>query len=294
MENKGLIVLLIILLTIISIVLLTGMFLMINGKFRFNIFGGHKVSTELIAEEEYENKFKKVDIDTGAADVYIKESDSNKVKVLIYGEKEDTKLEKTDEELKIDIHENKRHFFSFGVEMSKVEVYIPKDYKEKIIIKNAYGNIEIGKFLNAEMEISEDCGDISIQSAKKAQIKNDYGDIKLEEAEEADIKQSAGNVEVGKVKDIQVKNNFGDIKIKEVTNYIEADEDCGEIKIDKVTLNKNSRIKNNFGDVKIGNTNEIFIEAKTDMGDVKINNNYHKSDVSLKIDNDCGDIKVNN
>ena len=61
-----------------------------------------------------------------------------------------------------------------------------------------------------------------------------------------------------------------------------------------MTINKDSSIKNNLGSIKIGSTNEIYIEAKTDLGDVKVNNNYKKSDITLNLKNNCGDIKVNN
>lgn len=292
MGNKVLIVLLIIVLIIISIALIGFMFFMING--RGFMFGWSSVSTELVAEEEYDNTFKKINIDTDAADVYVKEGKDEKIKVLVYGEKDKTKLENRDEELEIITHEKKNIFFSFGMKKAKVEIYIPKDYKEKLVVKNKYGDIEIEKFLNAEMEIEEDCGDVSVKGAKKANIKNNFGDIKLEEVEITEIKQSAGNVEVETAEDIKVKNNYGNIKINKINNYLEIEADCGDIKINNLTLNKNAEIKNNFGDIKIGNTNEIYIEAKTSLGDVKVNNNYPKSDVTLKLKNDCGDIKVDN
>ena len=65
-------------------------------------------------------------------------------------------------------------------------------------------------------------------------------------------------------------------------------------KIDSLNLKENSSIHNSYGDIKIGSTNEIYINAKTSLGDTKINNNYQKSDVTLTIDNSCGDIRVNN
>ena len=70
--------------------------------------------------------------------------------------------------------------------------------------------------------------------------------------------------------------------------------DCGDIEVNNINLNKNSYIKDEYGDIKIGNTNELYIDAKTNLGKVKIKNNYHKSDITLKIENDCGDIEVNN
>ena len=55
-----------------------------------------------------------------------------------------------------------------------------------------------------------------------------------------------------------------------------------------------SKIDVDLGDVKIKETNDIYIEAKTDLGDTKINNNNRTSNVTLKIKVDCGNIKVEN
>ena len=72
-----------------------------------------------------------------------------------------------------------------------------------------------------------------------------------------------------------------------------VDDDCGDIKINNATLNKNSVIKDDYGDITISNIKNVYIYSKTDYGDNDINNNDRKSDVVLKIKNNCGDIKVN-
>ena len=66
------------------------------------------------------------------------------------------------------------------------------------------------------------------------------------------------------------------------------------IKIDKVQIAEDSYIKSDYGDVRIKETNDIYIDAKTDLGDVKINTNNRHSEITLKIEGDCGDIKVEN
>ena len=47
-----------------------------------------------------------------------------------------------------------------------------------------------------------------------------------------------------------------------------------------------------INDVAVDNINDIYVDAKTDMGDVKIKNNNRKSDITLTIDDDMGDIRV--
>ena len=283
---------LIVLLVIICIILVGFMISIMNGRFRFGFW--HSVSNELVIDEEYDETFNKLIIKSDAADIYVKETNDNKFKVLCYGKKENINVESHNNQLTIEVHSKKHSFISFNNEISKIEIYVPYDYDKEFDINNKFGNIEIDDFKKANIKVEEDCGDITIKSGNQVNVHNSYGDIRVDEAVEADIKQSAGDVEIGKVKDIKVKNNYGDIKIEKVENSLNIEEDCGDVEIDDLILNKNAIIKNNFGEIKIGSTNEIYIDAKTSLGDVKVNNNYNKSDVTLKLENNCGDIKVNN
>lgn len=292
MKNKKLIIFLIVLLVIICIILVGFMISLLNGRFRFGFW--HNVSDELVIDKEYDENFDKIVIKSGAADVYVHESSNDKFKVVAYGEKEKIDIKVDNDQLTIESYLKKSSFIFFNNKIAKIEVYIPQDYDKELNINNNFGNIEIEEFSKANIKVEEDCGDVTIKSGNKVVVHNSYGDIKVEEALEADIKQSAGDVEIGKVRDIKVKNNYGDIKIGKVENSLSVEEDCGDVKIDDLVLNKSATIKNSFGEIKIGSTNEIYIDAKTDLGDVKIENNYNKSDITLKLENSCGDIKVNN
>lgn len=296
MKNKTGIILLIILLIIICISLISFMISIINGKskFLFGIKFNNRVSDELVVNEEYDNNFEKIDITSEAGNIYVKTSNTEKVKVVIYGEKSNTKVEESNNELKIISKEKRGHIFSFNSKISKIEVYIPDDYEKTIKITNNYGDIEVDNFTKADIEIDEDCGDVSVKEGRKVNIKNNYGDIQLDKANEAKIKQSAGDVKVGDVNDINVENNYGDIKINNVYNSLKVEEDCGKVKIENINIKENSFIENNLGDIEIGSTNEIYIDASIDLGDIKINQNYPKSEITLKIKNNCGDIKVEN
>lgn len=297
MKSKSLIIILIILLSITCIILGAFMILMINGNLSFKsfkFFNINRVSTELVLDEIYDNDFTNINISSDTSNIYVKHSSDEKVRVVIYGDKDNTSVDTENSVLRINSKGKKCFGICFNMDISKIEVYLPSNYDKLIEIKNNYGDIKIDEFLNSTITIDEDCGDVSVAGAKVVDIKNDYGDIEVEQVIDATINESAGDVKVGKVDNITVKNNYGDIKIKSVTNSLNIDEDCGNVEIDRVVLNKDSNIKNSFGDIKIGSTNEIYIDAKTSLGDTKIRNNYNKSDVTLKIDNSCGDIKVNN
>ena len=110
---------------------------------------------------------------------------------------------------------------------------------------------------------------------KKIMVKNNYGDIKIDNFKEAtmEIEEDCGEVSVVSGKNIVVKNNYGDIKI-------------GEAKF--------ANIKESCGNIDIGKTNQIYIDAKTDLGQVEIGRNWRTAQTILTIKNNCGDIEVEN
>lgn len=267
-----------------------------NKNFRFGHFSfGHKVSNELVFNQEYEAIFDIIKIDSKSSDIEIKEGNESKVKVVIYGDKDETNVEIVNNKLNIKSNEKKCIGFCFNMTIAKIEVYLPSSYSGNINIENNYGDVNIGNFDNLILDAKLDAGDIKVDSLKSGKIKNSYGDIKiLGYSKELEIDQDCGDVEVSEVDRIKLENNYGDIDIGKVNEYLQIKEDCGDVKIDSLNLKENSSIHNSYGDIKIGSTNEIYINAKTSLGDTKINNNYQKSDVTLTIDNSCGDIRVNN
>lgn len=295
MKNKGLIITLITILAILSISLLALMIFLINGNVKVPFINfSNKISEEFIFDENYENNFDKININSSSSDINIQKSKDNLVRVVIYGDEDLLTISDDSTELYISLENKKCFGFCFNVKQNKIEVYLPADYSKDIIINNNYGDIELAEFENSNIEINEDCGDVYIKNGNKIIVKNSYGDIKIDEAFDINIKEQAGDVKIGDVKFATIENNYGDITVESINGSLDINDDCGDIKIDEINLEKNSYITNNLGDIKIGSTNEIYIDAKTDLGSVKINNNYNKSDIILKLENDCGDIKVNN
>lgn len=294
MKSKVLKILLIIFLSVLAIGITWFMISVMNGKFSLNNFRlFSSVSNELVLDEMYHIDFNKVDIKSSSGDVYIRESTTDEVKVIIYGNKENITVNTNNNELNINIESEFCIGFCFGAN-SKVEVYLPNNYDKLIKISNEYGNIEIDSFKNATIDIEEKSGDVSVLKANIVKINNEYGNIEIGDVNEADVHDSAGNITINSVYDAKVKNEFGNIEIGTIFNSLDLKNDCGDIRTDNVILNKDSVIKNSLGNIKIGKTNEIYMEAKTELGNVKVKNNYPKSDVILKIENECGDIEVDN
>ena len=295
MKNKKGIIVLIILLSILMVVFSLFFVGLLKNNFKIKNFKwGLQISNELILDKTYEEDFKKIIIDSSTSQIYIKTSETNKVKALIYGDKDSTEVEVKEDTLNIKSNDKPCFGICFTKKQAKIEIYLPESYNGDIDIKNDYGDIFVDKFLNANMSLEEDAGDVKILGSNMVEVSNSYGDIEIEKVNIANILEDCGDVIISQVNEVTVKNNYGDIKIKSVENYLNLEDDCGDIEVNKINLIKNSYIKNDYGDIKLGDTNEIFIEAKTDLGKIKIKNNYHKSDIILEIENDCGDIVVNN
>lgn len=292
MKNNIIKISMIILLTIIAICLIAFMKNVINNQNGFRgFFKSYKTSEELVINENYDNNFDKISIESKASNIYVYSTEENEIRIKYYGVKDEASISTENNTLKISTFENNKFF---NTKISKTEIYVPKTYDKLIEIKNNYGNVEVGEFKNSTISIEEDYGNVKVENAKDITIQNNYGDISLGDAESATLNESCGDIKVKKVDKVIVENKYGDIVIDNVEYSLQIEDNCGDVEIKNINLKENSYIKNNLGDIKILNTNEIYFDAKTNLGDTKINNNYNKSEITLKIQNDCGDIEINN
>lgn len=262
MKNKGLIITVITLLTILSVALIVFMVSVIKGNKNFSSFKitSDNVIKEVALDKEYEDEINNIEISSTAGDIIVKHSNSSNVRVVVYGIKKLSSSTLEDGKLEVVVKNEECKFFCINQKVSKTIVYVPEDYEGSFNIKDNYGDIEVSDYKNATLNVENNCGDIEVGSINVIDAKNDYGDI-----------------EIGKVnKSLNIKT------------------DCGDIEINELNITENSYIKDDFGDIEIGKTNEIFIDAKTSLGDVEINDNYKKSEITLQIRNSCGDIEIDN
>lgn len=263
MNNKGTIITLIILLLIITASLIALLVLCLTGKANFlGIFNNwNKKYNTVIIDEIYETSdINNITIRSQAGDVNFEESSNDQIRIVVYGRNsEDCKITNTSGILKVDSSNNSNHnWFNFNSYISDIIVYLPSNYENEINIKINYGDCNLINLENATINIDSDCGDIK----------------------------------TGKVKNISVDSSYGDVNIGTVLNKCNLESSCGDIDIDNVNIKENSSIKSNLGDIKINNITDVYVDAKVDLGDIKVRNNNRHSEITLKIDNDCGDIKV--
>ncbi len=267
MKNKGWIIGLIIILSAIVVGLIVFLWIFLSGKFGFKfglVNGGAKKSEQVIFDTSYEvNEIDYLEILSTAGDITFEESTDEKIRIVVYGQNpEDLEVSFEAAKLKVDYskYQQKNVILGFNFYVNDIIIYMPKEYAKEINIKANYGNVQAIDLANATFHIDADCG----------------------------------NIVLGKVKEVSIKNDYGNIEIDEVLNKFWLEASCGDIKINSVTIWEDSSIKNDFGNVKLGETNDIYIDAKTDLGDIKIDHNNRHSEVMLKIENSCGDIKVEN
>lgn len=261
MRNKGVIIILIVILSILVIGLTVFLYMYLTGRMGNSFFtGGFSKSENIIFDQIYVENIKDLEIKSAAGDITFEKSTDENIRVVVYG-KDKNNLEVTlkDDNLEVDysVHHT---VFNFGVVLNDIIIYIPENYSNYINIKANYGDIKIIDLENTTINIEEDCGD----------------------------------VELGKIRNAEIDNSYGDIKIDTVLNKCKIKNDCGNIKINNLQIQEESSIESSLGDVKIGNTNDIYVDAKTDLGDLKINTNNRYSETILRIKNSCGDIKIEN
>ncbi len=257
MNNKGLIITMIVLLSIIVVALIVFLCFAISGNFSFG-----SRNRELIFDNTYKVEgIELIEVSSEVSNITFEESTDNQIRVVVYGDNRDKlNIEASETKIEIDHQVKNKTFFGINNTAGDIKIYLPKNYEKDIRAQINYGNIEMCDLENANVDIRSDCGD----------------------------------VDLGRIKNIKTDNNLGNTKIKAVLNKLEIKSDCGDVKIEEVNLQEDSKIVNNLGNVKIGKTNEIYIDATVDLGNVKINTNNRNASVVLRIENDCGDIKVDN
>lgn len=275
MKNKPLIVTLIVFIVLLISFLITFMIKSI-GDNSFLMFGKQKMIEEVAHDEEYITNFQTINIDSDTAKINIKESDNNKIKLLIHNKKENTTVDVKEEQLNIKTTIDKCKFICFNPRITQIDLYLPSEYKDKVVIENKVGDVKISNLRYMKLDLKTSTGDIDIDSIESGVLKTSTGDVKIKNIDSLDIETKTGDIDLGTI------NNKLDIDVK-----------TGDIKIDEANLKVNSSIDTHTGDVKIIKANNIYIDASTKTGDIKINNNDRKIELELKIKTKTGDIRVN-
>lgn len=291
--NKGLRITLIALLSILLIFVVGIMVFLFKGDInlgKFVIAFGE--SKTLVDEKEIYN-IKNLNIEANIADVLVETRENQSfIKVELYSDHADEyEITEKEDEIKVVLKDNK--IIMFGNKGSRVKVYVPTTYNKDIKVVNRTGDIKIDELSNSDLDIKLTTGDIEVIEAKNIIATLTTGDVEINKAINTDITSTTGDIDVNNANIVKVKLTTGDITIGKVNGSLNLTSTTGDIEVNIANLIANSNIKSGTGDVEIKSTTGCYIDAKTNIGDTKVNNNDRKSDIVLTITSRVGDIRVN-
>lgn len=264
MKNKGLIITLIILLSIIVIGLTSFLIMILSGNIDFprifNIRINLNSNENVILDKNFDIEgIENIKISAETGDIKFEKSFNDKIRVVAYGDDvEDIELLQSEDTIEVKNTKEKGKWLNFLRNKNDIIIYIPNNFSYTINIDAQYGNVEMVDLENATV-----------------QINSDYGNVKL-----------------GDIKNAYIVCDYGNIEIEKILNRCDIEADCGNVKIQEAQLKENSNITADLGNIKIENINDIFIDAKTDLGKSRIRKNNNNSPITLKIKCDFGNINI--
>ena len=246
------------LLCLILVIGFLGVVFVVPGGMFFGINKG--ISDRIVYDEDFEVDFKTLNISAKAGAIDVKETQNEKMQVKVYSdESKEYEIRKYEDNFRINVdNDGCRGVACFNYKMPRIEVYLPENYAEKIEIKNDYGDINVGYFEKAIMNIDEDYGKISVKAAAE----------------------------------LKAKNDMGATNINKVVGAVDVEASMGSVDIEELYLTKNSRIEASMGSVNVKKTNDIYIDAKADMGSANVAKNNRESKVELKVRCSMGSINI--
>lgn len=239
--NKGLIIMLIVLLSIIAILLCGIMVFFISGN--SGIFTIRH--NEVFYNESFDAaKLTDISIDNDAGDIEIKNSDDGQIKVVANGNNQDN--------FTVDCSDSTLTIKSKSIPANSdalrraycgadIELYVPQNIKS-ISIVSSFGDIDIKDSLKTNLNLESNCGNIKAENLSGSfNMKCDMGDIKID----------AVNISSNSM----ARTAMGDVEI-ERTNSVNI---AGETSLGECKINNSS------------SDSPITLTVETNLGDIEIN-----------------------
>lgn len=277
MKSKGLIISLVVLLSIIAVSLVGLLVVMLTRTSIFSFSVG-TTKSKLVRQEEYQiENLHKIKIKAISSDVEIKNSNDNKIIVKYYGEKENEVLFNSDGSV-LSLEEKAKNRFCFGFcnLSKKIVLYVPKDLEIDMDYSTISGDVTFEEeYSNANLKLKTTSGDADISKVKNLEFNTVSGDL--------DLDYSNNTV---------IKTTSGDVSANEINSYLKLDTTSGDVRINKLAIERESFINTISGDVFIDNISDLYVNTHTTSGDIRVNNSNRKSDYVLNVKTVSGDILV--
>ena len=123
MKNRKLIITLISIISLLIISLIVLMCVIINNKtsFNFNFGFSNEIIDKLQIDKQYEENFKEININTTAAQIEIRKSDDNKIKLKTYSKDGYSKEEKNNNTLTIKVENEECKILCMNIKICYVQ-----------------------------------------------------------------------------------------------------------------------------------------------------------------------------
>ncbi|WP_294344559.1 DUF4097 family beta strand repeat-containing protein [uncultured Clostridium sp.] len=211
----------------------------------------------------------KININIEVADALCKSSNDNNVRLVVKNSTSfdgEVVMKKENENLNIKENKSTKEIGS-NRKNRKIEIYIPREYKNDISLSNGVGDIKMEDVNGDNVSIGNGTGDMDITkiNVKELVINSGVGDTTL------NLDKSPKNM--------KISGGTGDcdIKIKEVNGDITYSGGVGDLSI-IVPENAPIKIKTSSGigdrhiDAKVSEENKYTFNLDNGLGDIKVTN----------------------
>lgn len=274
--NKTKTIILIILLSILCIVLIGFLIAFICGVipiWSFNVVN-YKVSNHLAYEEIYDRNIQSIEVDSTLGDIEILPSNDDNIHLSIYSDDCLFKVNDSNSSLVVKFQEEGFHFQLLRTK-DLVRLYVPEDCDILFELASDSGGVEVMDFSNASFDISVDMGEVAIGSCDTLDIESDMGDVRI-----------------GTVRELDAVLDLGNLEVTSIAERLSIEADMGKVSLDEVHLLSDSTITLSLGDLDIKQLSNAYVDAKTDLGDIDVENNDRNAPYTLTIKNDMGDVTI--
>lgn len=258
--NKTKTIILIILLSILCIVLIGFLIAFICGVipiWSFNVVN-YKVSNHLAYEEIYDRNIQSIEVDSTLGDIEILPSNDDNIHLSIYSDDHLFEVNDSNSSLVVKFQEEEGFHFQLSRTKDLVRLYVPEDCDILFGLASDSGDVEVMDFSNASFDISVDMGDVRI----------------------------------GTVRELDAVLDLGNLEVTSIAERLSIEADMGKVSLDEVHLLSDSTITLSLGDLDIKQLSNAYVDAKTDLGDIDVENNDRNAPYTLTIKNDMGDVTI--
>ncbi|MBO5338437.1 MAG: DUF4097 family beta strand repeat protein [Clostridia bacterium] len=242
-----------------------------------------KLSSTEYETNEYEitDDFNNILIKTDTSDIVFLPGDNEKVKVVLFEQKNlNHNVSADGGALKIELNDTRKWYehitlFSFG--SPKITVYLPKKSYDALNITSNTGDINIPKdFSFSSIDISISTGDVTAcaSSLGATKIKTSTGGVNIDgiSTSSLDITVTTGKIKASNVKcegDVSIKVSTGKSNLENVQcKNLFSKGSTGDITLKNVIAQGSFSIERSTGDVTLDLSDASEITIKTDTGDV--------------------------